>query len=137
MHIKQALVAYRNQKSGAKRRGIEFCLSFKEWCDWWGEDIGQRGNGPDQLQMQRLADSGPYALGNIRKGCPRDNMKTAGHMKRLRAAKMAEADLSARKDAMMFEPSNVPMPETTEDEEFFKTLGYRGGARRWMVFNEA
>ena len=69
--------AYQSQKSGATARGIEWKLTFREWRDWWGDDIDKRGRGANQLQMQRFNDSGPYAIGNITKGTPKQNAATA------------------------------------------------------------
>jgi hypothetical protein len=74
--LKKLKSQYHIQKRGAKRRGIEWQLTFEEWIDWWGNDIHKRGAGFDKLQMQRVADKGPYALGNIRKGYPLDNART-------------------------------------------------------------
>lgn len=76
MDIKKALQAYHSQRHNAKSRGIGWELTFKEWCDFWGEDIDRRGTRRDQLGMQRIMDSGPYRVGNIRKGHPRDNVRT-------------------------------------------------------------
>lgn len=76
LDAKKALQAYRSQKHNANRRGIGWELTFKEWCDFWGDDIDRRGRGGNQLGMQRILDSGPYKLGNIIKGHPRDNINT-------------------------------------------------------------
>ena len=59
--------AYRNQKSNAKRRGVEFLLTFEEWRDWWGKDFAGRGSAKGRLVMARYGDKGPYQLGNIKK----------------------------------------------------------------------
>lgn len=105
MHIKQALIAFSNQKSGAKCRGIAFNLTFKQWCDFWGDDIDRRGCGPDQLQMQRFCDTGPYEIGNICKGTPKQNSKTAANLSRKRAAIAGYADVQASLDCAMSEES--------------------------------
>ncbi len=76
LDAKKALAAYRSQKHNAARRGIGWELTFKQWCDWWGEDIERRGTRRGCLQMQRYMDRGPYALGNIKKGEPADNVRT-------------------------------------------------------------
>ena len=55
-------------------------MTFKQWLDWWGEDLDQRGRGGHELSMQRPCDSGPYALDNIRKGTPKDNGRTRAAM---------------------------------------------------------
>lgn len=77
-------VKYERQRLGAFRRGVGWAITFREWVDWWGEDIKRRGVGHDRLQMQRIADVGPYRLDNIRKGYPRDNSKTARVVRRNR-----------------------------------------------------
>ena len=69
--------AFFSQKAGAKDRGVGWELTFDQWLQWWGDDLPNRGHGHDKLQMQRIADSGPYSLENIRKGYPRDNRRTA------------------------------------------------------------
>lgn len=97
--------AYASQKAGAARRGIEWQLTFEQWLDWWGDDIARRGTGSGQLQMQRFADSGPYALGNIRKGVPKNNRETASAVMRNKRSAKAAADHQARLDAMMWLPS--------------------------------
>ena len=80
MDAESALRAYRSQQSNAKARGISWELTFHQWCTWWGDDIGKRGAGHDKLCMQRVADTGPYALDNIRKGYPLDNALTRSLM---------------------------------------------------------
>ena len=77
----QNLTKFLSQRSGARSRRIEWCLTFEEWLAWWGDDIGRRGRGKNNLQMQRLGDTGPYALGNIVKGTPKENTATANKQK--------------------------------------------------------
>ena len=64
---------YRQHKSSAKARGIEFSLSFEEWKSIWGQHIAQRGRGADQLGMLRTRDQGGYEVGNVRLGTPKEN----------------------------------------------------------------
>lgn len=52
-------------------------MTFDEWCAFWGNDLEKRGKRADCLVMCRFHDSGPYAIGNIKKAYPRDNNKTA------------------------------------------------------------
>lgn len=99
--IRRWLRAYHVQKCRAKYRGIGWELTFHQWLTWWGDDIHRRGTGSDQLQMQRVADTGPYRLDNIRKGYPRDNSRTAARMFRKRQGEQAAADLQRRWDDMM------------------------------------
>lgn len=91
--------AFLQQRAGAKQRGIGWELTFEQWLAWWGDDLSNRGSRPWNLQMQRVADSGPYALGNIRKGTPQQNAKTNGHVMRGRNAAEAKARLEAARDA--------------------------------------
>ena len=81
MDTSKARSAYLSQKSNAKRRGIEFHLTFEQWMEFWGDDLARRGPGRYELGMQRPCDSGPYAVGNIRKGTPADNVRTREAMR--------------------------------------------------------
>ena len=56
---------YYSHKFGAKRRGIEFMFTYDEWIAWWGDDIDNRGNAPDNLCMSRYGDVGPYHPDNV------------------------------------------------------------------------
>jgi hypothetical protein len=61
------LARFKQQKGGARRRGIEWCLEFWEWLQIW-DDSGhfhERGTGRDQWVMARKGDLGPYATGNV------------------------------------------------------------------------
>ena len=102
MDIDAAKKAFCNQKNAAKRRGIGWELTFDQWLSWWGADLDNRGPSRDNLQMQRFADQGPYALGNIKKGTPRDNSKTAGKGKQNRASERKKREHQAYLDALMW-----------------------------------
>lgn len=56
---------YSSQKYNAKKRGIEFILTYEEWLKIW-EDSGhldeRSANG---YCMCRFKDEGPYAVGNV------------------------------------------------------------------------
>jgi hypothetical protein len=65
---------YAQHKGSAKRRGIEFKLSYAQWLDFWGEHFAERGVGPDALCMARNKDCGPYALGNVSIKTNRENL---------------------------------------------------------------
>ena len=118
MHITKALAAYRSQSGSAKIRGIEFQLTFKEWCDFWGDDFERRGTGFNQLQMQRIGDLGPYAVGNIIKGYPKQNAITRGCVRRNKSADNRKAEAERNVDAFMWADSledEDPIDERAED----------------------
>lgn len=69
----KSIDAYRMQKRHAKRRGVEFALTYEQWLYWWGEDLPLRGRGIGKLQMCRFMDTGPYALHNIYKSTHEEN----------------------------------------------------------------
>lgn len=121
LSVDRYLNAYRNQKYGAAKRGVEFLLTFKQWCDFWGADIDRRGTGPDDLQMQRIGDSGPYAIGNIKKGRPRQNAITMGLVRRTRNTAMAAEIREAELDFLMTQESGE---STSDDDDGLPCLGY-------------
>lgn len=102
---------YRLQKSHAKKRGIEWKLTYEEWIAWWGDDIHFRGSRADKLQMQRLHDKGAYEIGNIVKGHPKQNSRTMGNCMLHKSQEQLAKEHQARLDAMMFEPSLEPEDE--------------------------
>lgn len=97
--------AYWSQRRIAAHRGIDFKLTFDEWMEFWGEDLARRGVGRDKLQMQRLGDVGAYELGNMQKGFPRQNSRTAAVMKRNRDGLRCAAEHQASLDRVMREES--------------------------------
>lgn len=99
LDIKKARQRYHAQKNQAKLRGIEWRLIFTEWLEWWGDDLDRRGAHRGQLSMQRIADSGPYALGNIRKGYPKDNARTRSVVYQTKLTLRAKAAIEAAIDA--------------------------------------
>lgn len=99
--MKDLRLAFNAQKSGAKRRGIEFHFTFDEWLEWWGPDIAYRGKRAGCLQMQRFADSGPYAPGNVKKGYPKNNARTRAATLANRRAEQAKAERERMADAAM------------------------------------
>jgi hypothetical protein len=101
MDIKKLKVLYASQKSSAKRRGIEWQLTFDQWIEWWGEDVERRGVGHNCLQMQRFGDKGPYAIGNIKKGYPRDNRATWARVNENKKTAKAAKDREQWVEALM------------------------------------
>ena len=125
LDLKQARLKYHGQKNGAKKRGIGWDLTFQQWLDWWGEDLDRRGSRRDNLQMQRIADVGPYRIGNIRKGVPKQNGATYSNSHQNRKSAEAAKLREAAQDALMFAPSAEPV-EDEEDvpiSEYFKRQG--------------
>jgi DNA-binding CsgD family transcriptional regulator len=65
-HGKLPSASYYNQKRNAKKRGIEWAMTFPEWWKVW-QDSGhwqERGRGQGYC-MARYLDTGPYAVGNV------------------------------------------------------------------------
>ena len=60
--------AYTNQCYGARRRGIEFQLTFEQWLSIWkaSRRLSRRGTRSGQYVMARFGDCGPYAVGNVK-----------------------------------------------------------------------
>lgn len=56
---------YHVHKNGAKRRGIEFNLTFEQWWELWEPYWESRGKQKDSLVMCRVGDSGNYEVGNV------------------------------------------------------------------------
>lgn len=65
--VKIAKRRYKEHKHNAKKRNVEFLITFQEWYDWWSATgkWDQRGQGSDKYCMCRVNDKGPYAIGNI------------------------------------------------------------------------
>src|SRR3954468_700353 len=58
---------YRQQRGNAKRRSIDFLLTYEQWCKIWEDSwkYALRGRGPDDFVMGRINDEGPYEVGNV------------------------------------------------------------------------
>src|SRR5690348_12983126 len=56
---------FRNQKNGARVRGIPWRLTFEQWWALWAPHWDKRGHGAGKLQMCRHNDSGAYEVGNV------------------------------------------------------------------------
>lgn len=100
--------AFCNQRKKAEARGIEWEFTFDEWLLWWGDDIRYRGARRGQLQMQRIADKGPYRANNVKKGTPAQNRATCKLMVRNR--KVAEA-------AIRHQERLDSLPVVTEEQQ--------------------
>ena len=115
MEVKEALLRFRQQKQNAKERGIAWKLTFHQWYEWWGDDLDRRGHHADELMMCRFHDKGAYELGNITKGYPRDNARTAGACKRNKHS----AELAKKYQQTLDEADtdyHAPREELNEDE---------------------
>lgn len=55
------------QRNNAKKRNIEWQLTFDEWITWWLNTghYHERGRGKGKYLMSRYGDTGPYSLDNI------------------------------------------------------------------------
>ena len=62
-----AYVKYYDHRKSAKRRDIEFLLTFEEWWDIWDNSgyWDQRGRGIGKYCMSRYNDTGSYSIGNV------------------------------------------------------------------------
>lgn len=58
---------FSRQRSKAEHRGVEWRLTFAEWCEIWDASgkWEQRGRGSNQYVMDRIDNDGPYAVGNV------------------------------------------------------------------------
>lgn len=85
---------YVQHRRNAKIRGVSFNLTFYEWLKLWTDSghLHERGYRRGQYVMARLADKGPYAVGNVRIIKVEDNHreKTYRHTNEAKA-KMSEA----------------------------------------------
>ena len=97
--------AYNSQKSGAKKRGIEWNFNFESWLDWWGDDIHKRGRSKGCLVMARTGDVGAYQPDNVRKTTHEENIieaklgkpKTAEHKAKIsQANKLRTVEIRAK-----------------------------------------
>lgn len=122
MSPQRAYALYVAHKNRSLRRGIGWEISFKEWVDWWGEDIHRRGTGRDQLGMCRFRDEGPYKVGNIYKGTPKENARTRGNMQRKRASLAAHEALEAARDAAIPTSKDWDDDYLTEDEQELRSM---------------
>lgn len=62
-----AYLAYCSQIHSSRQRGVGFEFTLLEWWGWWQIDgrWAKRGRKRGCIMMARIADAGPYALGNV------------------------------------------------------------------------
>lgn len=64
---------YTRHKANAKRRGVEFLLTYEQWAAVW-QDAGRWPERPEPgFHMCRCGDVGPYAVGNVYIGTKGEN----------------------------------------------------------------
>lgn len=58
---------YGGQRITALQRGIQFTLTFEDWCDIWDKSghYDKRGVGIGKYCMSRIKDEGPYSVENV------------------------------------------------------------------------
>lgn len=54
-----------DQRATSKKRGVDFNLSFEEYCEFWGDNFHKKGRRMTELCMGRYDDKGAYEVGNI------------------------------------------------------------------------
>lgn len=117
MSLAKYRMAFSVQRHNAGRRGIEWELTFEQWLEWWGDDIERRGVHPGDLQMQRIADAGPYALGNIKKGTPKQNAQTRAAVLRNRQGREAVQLRHERDDRLLEQESGEKLFDSLDEDE--------------------
>lgn len=70
---------FTQQMHQAKQRGIEWLLTFEQWWAIWQQSgkWESRGKRAGQYVMAREADTGPYAVGNVKIITFSENIKEA------------------------------------------------------------
>lgn len=79
MEIIKAKRQFWNHKQRAKRNGIDFLLTFEQWCKIW-LDSGhyyEKGTKQGQYVMSRFNDVGPYSVDNVKIQTVGENTKEA------------------------------------------------------------
>jgi hypothetical protein len=66
---------FAQHKAGAKKRGIEFLLTFEQWWGLWEPHWEKRGLRALDMCMCRKADKGPYEVGNVRIATVKENQQ--------------------------------------------------------------
>ncbi|CAG9225839.1 hypothetical protein [Burkholderia vietnamiensis] len=117
MSLAKYRIAFSVQRHNAGRRGIGWELTFEQWLEWWGDDIERRGVHPGDLQMQRIADAGPYALGNIKKGTPKQNAQTRAAVLRNRQGIEAVQLRRERDDRLLEQESGEKLFDLLDEDE--------------------
>ena len=118
--LSSARVAYSQQKSGARKRGIEFKLTFEQWRDIWGDKLDERGPRSWQFGMCRINDEGAYEVGNVYLGTPARNgasRRMANENKSGKESKYARFTMAS--------PREHYEDELTDEEYIERKMGLR------------
>jgi hypothetical protein len=80
-NLNDAKRKFRYQRSKARSRGIDWCLTFEQWYQWWqdSDHWHERGITSGKYVMSRFGDVGPYSLDNIFCQTRDDNCREAIH----------------------------------------------------------
>ena len=89
---------YDQHKYRAKRRGIPFELTFKQWLKIWQDSghLRERGHRRGQHVMARFFDAGSYKIGNVRIIPAEDNNHLVSAEARARRVRNSRATRQAR-----------------------------------------
>lgn len=95
-----ALQKFHKQKSQAKRRGIEWHLTFEQWRKIWLKSgkYDQRGRKSGQYVMARNRDAGPYAEWNVDIQTCNENLQTAMEVLRSKKARVKTGSCVSLRD---------------------------------------
>ncbi len=79
------------QAENARRRGIEFLLTYEQWLDIWESSgkLNERGRGAGKYCMCRTGDEGAYEIGNVFIGLNTQNLSD-GNLGRVLSAEHRE-----------------------------------------------
>jgi hypothetical protein len=85
--------AYAKHRENAKRRGVAFRLTFKQWMGIWALSghWHERGCSPYQFVMCRHFDLGAYEVGNVYIAQNRHNLHESTWTRHLRGAPQSRA----------------------------------------------
>lgn len=84
--------AFYSQKANAKRRNIEWDLTFDEWWELWEPYFHMRGHGKNGLCMGRNGDAGPYKVGNVYITTNLGNLLDRKHSQKAKEQRQLEID---------------------------------------------
>jgi len=88
---------YDQQKYRAKRRGVSFELTFKQWLKIWQDSghLHERGHRQGQYVMARFFGRGSYEIGNVRIITAEDNTHLISAEARARRVRNSRATRQA------------------------------------------